>query len=186
MGHAPGEQRGPRRRTQRGRVEAVEADPLGGEPVQAGRGNATPENVELTEADIVEQDHQHVGRAFRWPVEWRELRRVAVQLGAPDIPRKVIVRFRQRLGAGLECQRAKPQQQAKGVGFLRNEHASSCRSSPSLEAGATRCGSCCFCRTSPGATATGAAKNATPDPENHCPAEGFCSPVSAFLSARLW
>ncbi|MNZ90301.1 hypothetical protein D3C78_1092590 [compost metagenome] len=123
---APGEQRGAGRRAQRGGVETVEAHAIGGELVQARRRHSAAECVELAETDIVEQDHQHVRCAFRRPFQRRELRRITVELGAPDISRIVVVRLRQdRLGMRLDRQGTKPQQQAQGAHFLLNEHACS-------------------------------------------------------------
>ena len=54
---------GARRRAQRGDVEAVVAQPAGGEPVDRRRVDVGAEAAELREAEVVEDDHDDVGRA---------------------------------------------------------------------------------------------------------------------------
>jgi hypothetical protein len=82
---------GPGRAAQGGRVEAVVAQPLGREPVHRGRRHAAAERAELAEPDIVEQDQDDVGRAFWRLHRLRELRRVGIEIGAPDGPGEVEV-----------------------------------------------------------------------------------------------
>ena len=62
---APREQRGAAGRAQRGGVEAPVAQPARGQAVGRRRGHRTAEGAGGTEADVVEQDDQHVGRAGR-------------------------------------------------------------------------------------------------------------------------
>ena len=72
---AAGEQARPRGRAQGGDVEAVVAQPAGGEPVD-GRGvDVAAEAAELAEPQVVEHDHQHVRRALRGMGAGREHRR---------------------------------------------------------------------------------------------------------------
>ena len=73
---ASGEQRLPRRRAQRGRVEARVPQSALGELLEV-RGLAwTAEHAGRAVADVVDEDHQHVGRALRRPhvPDRRELR----------------------------------------------------------------------------------------------------------------
>ena len=60
---APGEQRGARRRADRRGVEGVVADALVGQAAERGRLDLAAEGRSLAEADVVEQDDQHVRRA---------------------------------------------------------------------------------------------------------------------------
>ena len=62
---AAGEQRGPRRRADRGRMEGVVADALTGDARQRGRVDRPAVGVGQAEADIVQQDDQNVGRVLR-------------------------------------------------------------------------------------------------------------------------
>ncbi len=69
------QQRGPRRRAQGGRVEAGELQALGGQPVEGRRLARPAEAARRTEADVIDQDHEHVGRAVgrRQPADRGEL-----------------------------------------------------------------------------------------------------------------
>ena len=62
---AAGEQARPRRRADRGDVEAVVPEPVRREPVDVRRGDVGAEAAELREADVVEDDHHHVRGAGR-------------------------------------------------------------------------------------------------------------------------
>ena len=62
---APGQQRLPRRRTQRRRVEAVEPQSSSGQPIGSGRPTRAAERARRTESDIVEQHDQDVRSARR-------------------------------------------------------------------------------------------------------------------------
>ena len=64
---APREQARAGRRAERGRVEVGEAYAVGGEPVDGRRRDVGAVAAELREADVVEHDQQHVGRAGRRP-----------------------------------------------------------------------------------------------------------------------
>ncbi|MNZ94950.1 hypothetical protein D3C78_1140720 [compost metagenome] len=184
---APGEQRGAGRRAQRAGVEAIETHAVGGQPVQAWRSHPAAEDVELAEADVVEQDHQHVRRTFWWSVERRELRRIAVELGAPDIPRKVVIRFRQnRLGMRLDSQCAKSQQPAQGARFLLCEHTCSSFGASGLAAEFAGYGCCCFGRAPSSAAERALRRARRPGLVDHCAVDGFCRPMSALRIARLW
>src|SRR4051794_29982905 len=55
---AAGEERLARRRTERGRVEAVVPEPAGGEPVGGRRAAWAAECAGRTEANVVEEDHE--------------------------------------------------------------------------------------------------------------------------------
>ena len=60
---ATGEQAGARRRAHRGRVEVGEAHPPVGQLVDRRGGDVGAVAAQLCEADVVEHDHHHVGRA---------------------------------------------------------------------------------------------------------------------------
>ena len=62
---AAGEERGASRRTQRGHVETVVAEPPVGQPVDGRGGNVRAEAAQLGEAGVVEDDGHHVGGARR-------------------------------------------------------------------------------------------------------------------------
>ena len=64
---AAGEQRLPRRRAQRGGVEARVLQPARGELLEVGRLARPAEGAGRAEADVVDEDDQHVGRALRRP-----------------------------------------------------------------------------------------------------------------------
>ena len=59
---APGEQRGPRGRRDRRRVELRVAQPVLGEPVKRRRADRPAEGARCTVTDIVEDDQDDVGR----------------------------------------------------------------------------------------------------------------------------
>ena len=61
------QQRRPRRRAQRRRVEPGVRQPARGETLRRRRGARTAERARRAEADVVEQHHQHVRRTRRWP-----------------------------------------------------------------------------------------------------------------------
>ena len=73
---AAGEQRLPRRRAQGGRVEARVAQPALRELLEVRRLARAAERAGRAVADVVDEDHQHVGRALRRPhvPDRRELR----------------------------------------------------------------------------------------------------------------
>ena len=78
---APGHDARPARRAQRGRVHVGVAQPVRRERVEVRRRDRAAVAAQLPEADVVEHDHQDVGRAggrtgFVWP-PW---------LGLPVIP----------------------------------------------------------------------------------------------------
>ena len=84
---AAGEQRGPRRRAERGGVEPRVPQAVGGEAVDRGRGQLGAVAPEVGEAGVVEHDHHHVppaqpGWCLRPP-----RRRVVVR--AADVPAEV-------------------------------------------------------------------------------------------------
>ena len=60
---APGEERRPCRRAQRGDVEAVEGRALRGERVEVRRPDVRAEGAQMAEAGVVEHDGDHVRRA---------------------------------------------------------------------------------------------------------------------------
>ena len=62
---APGEERGPGRRAQRGDVEAVEGGAAGGQGVEMRRADVGAEGAQVAEAGVVEDDGDHVGRTRR-------------------------------------------------------------------------------------------------------------------------
>ena len=62
---AAGDQRRPRRRAQRGRVEVGVAQPVGGDAVQRRRRDDAAEGGRRGEADVVGHDQQDVRRALR-------------------------------------------------------------------------------------------------------------------------
>ena len=62
-----GQQRLPRRRAQRGRVEAVVPQAPRGEPLGRRRVARPAERASRTETDVVKEDHYDVGRALRRP-----------------------------------------------------------------------------------------------------------------------
>ena len=72
---APGQQRGPRRRADRGRVELIEGDALVGEPRQGRRVDLAAKRVGQAKADIVQEDDENV----------RRVGRKMVRLSAPDM-----------------------------------------------------------------------------------------------------
>ena len=63
---APGEERGPGRRAQRGHVEAVEGCAAGGQRVHVRGPDVGAEGAQVAEAGVVEHDDDDVGRAGRW------------------------------------------------------------------------------------------------------------------------
>ena len=63
---APGQQGRPRRGAQRRRVEAVVLQAVPGQPLSRRRRARPAERARRGEADVVEQDDKHVGRARRW------------------------------------------------------------------------------------------------------------------------
>ena len=76
---APRQQRSPRRGAQRRRVEAVVLQAVPGQPLSRRRRARPAERARGGEADVVEQDDEHVGRARRWPQRLdRRERRVRV------------------------------------------------------------------------------------------------------------
>jgi hypothetical protein len=93
---AAAEQGSPRRRAQRGSVEAVVAQALRCELLHVGRRHAAAENTELSEADIVEQDQNDVWSALRRPDDLRKGSRIGVLIGAADFTFEVEIRSRQR------------------------------------------------------------------------------------------
>ena len=64
---AAGQQRLPGRRAQRGGVEPAVAQPAVGQPLRHRGVDRAAEHAGGAEADVVEQDHQHVRRASRRP-----------------------------------------------------------------------------------------------------------------------
>ncbi len=75
----PGQQRWPRRRAQRRRVEAVVLQTLSGQPLGRRRRARPAERARRGEADVVEQDDKHVRRSGRRPQRLdRRERRVRV------------------------------------------------------------------------------------------------------------
>ncbi len=63
---APAQQGSPRRRAQRRRVEAVVLQAVPGQPLSRRRRARPAERARGGEADVVEQDDKHVGRARWW------------------------------------------------------------------------------------------------------------------------
>ena len=66
------EEGGPRRGAESGGVEVRVPEPVGGQPVEGGRGDVRSVTPELGIADIVEQDDHHIGGPLgggrkRWP-----------------------------------------------------------------------------------------------------------------------
>ena len=64
---APGQQRLPRRRAQRRRVEAVELEAVLGQALGSRRVNRTAEGARRGKADVVEEHDEDIGRALRRP-----------------------------------------------------------------------------------------------------------------------
>ena len=64
---APGEQRLPRRRAQRRGVEARVLQPALRQLLEVRRLARAAEGAGGAVADVVDENHQHVGRALRWP-----------------------------------------------------------------------------------------------------------------------
>ncbi len=88
---APGNQRGPRRRTQRCRVEVGVAQAVGGDPVERRRRDDPSEGARRGEADVVGHDQENVRRVLRRhhprrPI-WRGLRCVQLDLTAEFLRR---------------------------------------------------------------------------------------------------
>ena len=69
---SPGQQARPRRRAQRCRVEVGQSHPVGGDGIDEGGLDVGPVATELGEADVVEHDEDHIGRAL-----WRSTETVA-------------------------------------------------------------------------------------------------------------
>src|SRR5208337_1388185 len=63
---AAGDQRGPSRGAERGRVEIGVAQPISSDAVQRGRRNDAAEGGWCTKSDVVSKDQQDVRRALRW------------------------------------------------------------------------------------------------------------------------
>ena len=94
---ASGEQRGPRRRAERRRVEARVAQPVGRHAVERRRRHLPAERAELTVAGVVDQDVDDVRRALGRPHRLRKLRRIALGDRAPDAPLELEIGKRQHL-----------------------------------------------------------------------------------------
>ena len=62
-----GQQRLPRRSTQRGRMETVVPQAIASQPLGGRRTARTPERARRAEPGVVDQHDEHVGRARRWP-----------------------------------------------------------------------------------------------------------------------
>ena len=60
------EQRRARGRAERSRVKAQVLETVVGEPLQVGRRDRSAKRTGRTEADIIDQHDEHVGRALRW------------------------------------------------------------------------------------------------------------------------
>src|SRR5262249_39507225 len=92
------DQGGPSRAAQRGGVEAVVSKTLGGKPVHGRRRHTTSECTELAEAGVVDEDQYYVRRApGRLHGLWK-LRRIRVQVRAPDIATEMGIRTWQFAG----------------------------------------------------------------------------------------
>ena len=92
---APGQQCRARRRTKRRRVKPVVAEPFVGEPLQRRHVHRATERARVAEADVVEQDHQHVRCSGR-RAEHRRNFRLGIGVGRADLSVKVARRNRQR------------------------------------------------------------------------------------------
>ena len=104
---APGQQRRPGRRADRGRVELVEGDAVVGEARQCRRVDLAAKRVGQAKADVVEEDDEDV----------RRVGRKMVRLGAPDM-----LRFLQRRPGGARGRnRRKRQNRAQRVLDLLSE-----------------------------------------------------------------
>ena len=99
---APAQERRPRRRAQRRRVEAVVLQPAGGEPLRVRRRDRAAERAGPGEAHVVEQDDQHVRRAGRRTQRLdRSERRVRVLRVIRRQRRVAAVGCRQDLASGV-------------------------------------------------------------------------------------
>ena len=98
---AAGDERGPRRAAKRRRVEAVVSQPLRRELIQGRRRDAAAEGRILAEPGVIEQDQHDVGRALGRLHRLRELRRVGVLVGLPDLALELEIRPRQHARRAL-------------------------------------------------------------------------------------
>ena len=84
---APRQQRGTRRRAERRHMEIAEAQPACGQPINVRRRNRRAVAAQMREAQIVEQDHQHVRAILRRRAQ-RRPPRLRLAERAPDPARK--------------------------------------------------------------------------------------------------
>jgi len=77
-------------------MEAVVAQALCRKLLHVRRRNSTAENAELSEANVVEQDQDDVGRALGWTRDLRKGGRIGVLVRATDLALEVKIRARQR------------------------------------------------------------------------------------------
>ena len=99
---APGQQRLPRRRAQRRRVEAVVLQPGGSQALRRRRRARTAERARGAEADVVEQHHDDVRRPRRRPQRLdRRKRRIRILGVIRDQPVERPVGDRQHLTTGV-------------------------------------------------------------------------------------
>src|SRR4029077_8446454 len=101
-----GKERLARRRAKGGRVKLRVPEPAFRERIQRGHLDAAAERARRAEADIVEQNYDHVGRTFRRP-EWLDRWKLCVARVQWDLSGILVLSIRYRQLSAIDLLRGR-------------------------------------------------------------------------------